>query len=128
MTATTTHIDEAKLGAFMEKALGDAGGAMAMTLAALGDRLGLFATLDQIGPATSERLAGEAGVNERYAREWLRGLTAAGYLDHEPATGEFSLSPEHAQVLAAEGGPAFLGGAYQLTMGYLRPIERLTEA
>jgi SAM-dependent methyltransferase len=128
MTPTTTQapFDEAKLGAFMEKALGDASGAMATTLAALGDRLGLFATLDRIGPATSTRLASEAGVNERYTREWLRGMTAAGYLDH--ADGEFSISPEHAQVLAAEGGPAFLGGAYQLTMGYLRPIERLTEA
>jgi hypothetical protein len=35
---------------------------------------------------------------------------------------------KHAEVLAAEGGPAFLGGAFQLSFGYLHTIERLTEA
>jgi SAM-dependent methyltransferase len=31
-------------------------------------------------------------------------------------------------VLAAEGGPFFLGGAYQLTLSNLRTLDRLTEA
>jgi SAM-dependent methyltransferase len=128
MFTNTTQIDEARLGAFMEKALGDASSTMAVTLAALGDRLGLFAALADGGPATSAELAERAGVNERYAREWLRGLTAAGYLDHERDSGRFSLSPEHALVLAAEGAPVFLGGAYELTLGYLHTIDRLTEA
>ena len=39
---TTETIDEAKLGAFMERVLGNAAGLMASTLATLGDRLGLF--------------------------------------------------------------------------------------
>ena len=125
----TTHtIDEAKLGAFMERVLGDAAGMMASTLATLGDRLGLFRALADAGPATSEELAAIAGVNERYALEWLRGMHAARYVELDRESGRYSLPPEHAQVLAAEGGPAFLGGAFQLSFGYLHTIDRLTEA
>ena len=120
--------DEAKIGAFMERAMGDAAGLMATTLAALGDRLGLFSALADGGPATSGELAERAGINERYAREWLRGMHAAGYLKLDRERDRFALPAENAQVLASEGGPFFLGGAYQLTFGYLRTIERLTEA
>jgi SAM-dependent methyltransferase len=125
---TTQTIDEAKLGAFMEHVLGDAAGLMASTLATLGDRLGLFKALGAEGPMTSAELAAATDANERYVREWLRGMHAAAYVDLDRDTSRFSLPPEHAQVLAAEGGPAFLGGAFQLTFGYLRTIERLTEA
>ncbi len=38
------------------------------------------------------------------------------------------LPAEHAQVLAAEGGPFFMAGAFELTYGYLQPIDRLIEA
>jgi len=124
---STVTIDEAKLGTFMDHVLGDTAGLMSTTLATLGDRLGLFRTLAQ-GPATSGELAAAAEINERYAREWLRGMHAGGYLELERDSGRYILPPEHAQVLANEGGPAFLGGAFQLTFGYLRTIERLTEA
>ncbi len=76
----TQTIDEAKLGAFMERVLGDAAGLMASILATLGDRLDLFKTLAD-RPATSAELAAAADVNERYAREWLRGMHAAGYVE-----------------------------------------------
>jgi 2-polyprenyl-3-methyl-5-hydroxy-6-metoxy-1,4-benzoquinol methylase len=120
-------LDEARVGAFMEKALGDAAGLFAGVLAMVGDRLGLFRALADGGPASPAELAARAGVNERYALEWLRGLRAAGYLELE-ADGRYSLPAEHAQVLAVEGGPFFLGGAYEVTFGYLQPIERLIEA
>ena len=125
---TTQTIDEAKLGSFMERVFGDAAGMMASTLATLGDRLGLFRALADAGPLTSEELAAQADVNERYAREWLRGMYAAGYVELDRDTSRFSLPLEHAQVLATEGGPAFLGGAFQLSFGYLHTIDRLTEA
>ena len=125
---TTDTIDEQKLGAFMQHVLGDAAGLMASTLATLGDRLGLFRALASSGPATSDELAAAAEVNERYAREWLLGMHAAGYVERDGDAGRYSLPPEHAQVLAVEGGPAFLGGAFQLTFGYLRTIDRVTEA
>jgi SAM-dependent methyltransferase len=114
----SAQVDEARVAAFAEKAFGDFTGAMTTALCALGDKLGLFAALAQ-GSATATELARRAGVSERYTIEWLRGLTAAGYLEHDRAGDVFTLPPEHAPALAEEGGPAFLGGAYQETMAML---------
>ncbi len=119
--------DQAKTEAFMEKALGDIGGAMTVGLCHLGDRLGLFRGLAAGGPAGSRELADRLDLNERYVREWLRGLTAAGYLE-EPEPGRFALPAEHAPALADEAGPMFLGGVYQMMPAVLAPYERLVEA
>lgn len=121
-------IDREKLKAFLEKATADTAGLFTSVLCVLGDRLGLFRALAGGGPATSAELAERAGVAERYAREWLAGLAAAGYLDHDPASGRFSLPPEHAAVLADETSLYFLGGAYQNFGGLLGTLPRLTEA
>ncbi|HKO26372.1 MAG TPA: methyltransferase domain-containing protein, partial [Solirubrobacteraceae bacterium] len=67
-------------------------------------------------------------LNERYVREWLRGMTAAGYLDYEPATELFSLPVEHAPVLVQETGPVFFGGVYQELIGALAAMERVADA
>jgi SAM-dependent methyltransferase len=128
MAAIQAPVDEATLCAFMQRTTSDAAGLMAAVLAMIGDRLGLFAALADGGPADSGELAARADVSERYTREWMHGMHAAGYLEVEADSGRFVLPVEHAQVLAAEGGPFFLGGAFQLTLGYLRPIDRLIEA
>ncbi|MBD0421799.1 methyltransferase domain-containing protein [Streptomyces sp. TRM S81-3] len=125
--AAQRALDEAKVEAFMEKALGDISGMMACGLCHLGDRLGLFGELAATGPAGSRELADRLDLNERYVREWLRGLTAAGYLE-EPEPGRFTLPPEHAPALADESGPMFLGGVYQMMPAALAPYERLIEA
>lgn len=51
----------------------------------LGDRLGLYRVLADGGPATSADLATRAGIDERYAREWLEQQTATGLLDVDDA-------------------------------------------
>jgi SAM-dependent methyltransferase len=106
-------IDEAKVEAFMGKVIGDFSGAMMTMYCALGDRLGLFKTLAG-GAATSAELAKRAGVNERYALEWLRGMAAAGYIEHDRASDSYTLPPEHALALAQEGSPMFFGGGFQM--------------
>jgi 2-polyprenyl-3-methyl-5-hydroxy-6-metoxy-1,4-benzoquinol methylase len=47
----------------------------------LGDRLGLYRALHEGGPATSAELAIRAGVDERYAREWLEQQAVTDLLD-----------------------------------------------
>ncbi|MEU3661434.1 methyltransferase domain-containing protein [Streptomyces sp. NPDC032940] len=127
MTTQQHALDEAKVEAFMEKALGDISGTMALGLCHVGDRLGLFKDLAANGPAGSEELADRLGLNERYVREWLRGLTAAGYLE-EREPGRFTLPAEHVPALADEAGPMFLGGVYQMMPAAMAPYERLIEA
>jgi len=126
--AATQTIDEAAVEAFVGRALGDLGGAMTTLFCALGDRLGLFKALAADGPVRSEDLAARLGLNERYVREWLRGMTAAGYLEYEPDSQCFSLPAEHAPVLAQETGPVFFGGVYQELVGSLAALERVTDA
>lgn len=92
-TIEAPQLDEAKLEAFMGQVIGDLSGTMTALFCSIGDRLGLFRDLAEHGPATSAELAGRAGVNERYASEWLRGLTAAGYLELEADTDRYVLPP-----------------------------------
>lgn len=125
--APAPTIDGQRVEAFAEQVLGDLASTMASTLCILGDRLGLFGALAE-GPATGDELAERADVLPRYADEWARGLVTAGYLDHDPSTGRFSLPAEHAAVLADEGGPAFAGGAYQLVKGLLEALEPVERA
>jgi hypothetical protein len=114
-TASTARdqIDEAAVEAFAGKVFMDTVGMAVVGLATIGDRLGLFRALASGGPSTSDELARRAGVNERYAREWLAAMASAGYLRYEPADQRFTLPVEHAPVLVQEGGPHFFGGVQQ---------------
>jgi SAM-dependent methyltransferase len=110
--------------AFAERVVADLAGTMTTVLCALGDRTGLFRELAG-GAATSAELATAAGLSERYVREWASGLYAAGYLDHDPESDRFSLSPDRAAVLADEGGPAFLAGAHAVVRGMVGQLDRV---
>jgi SAM-dependent methyltransferase len=127
-TLEAPALDEAKLEAFMGKVVEDLSGTMTSFFCSLGDRLGLFRNLAEHGPATSGELAQRTGISERYAAEWLRGLGAAGYLEYEADTGRYVLPPEHAEALAREGGPWFVGGPYEMLPGMARTFDALIEA
>jgi SAM-dependent methyltransferase len=100
---------------------------MVTIMASIGDRLGLFGQLAQ-APATSAELAARSHIDERYAREWLSGMASAGYVAYDSASARFALAPEHSPVLAQEGGPFFLGGAYQLLLAELGQYPQLIQA
>lgn len=125
---TRRHLDRTKLDAFSEKAFRDFSGTYVTIMCILGDRLGLFGCLAGQGPATSAELAERASINERYAREWLSALACAGYVDYDPASRRFSLSPEHAAVLADEGGAFFIGGDYEQLPALWGVLDLLTTA
>ena len=127
MTAIDTTPTEAEVEEFVGKVLTDTSAWMTTTLAALGDRLGLWRLL-ATGPATSAELAERAAVDERYAREWLAAMTAGGYVVHDPATGSYTLPASHRPALADEGGPMFFGGVHQEIYGALGAIEQVTDA
>lgn len=68
----------------------------------LGDRLGLYDSLVDGGPLTSAELAAAAGIDERYALEWLEQQTAAGIVrvaDASAGALRFHLPEGHAEVL-----------------------------
>src|SRR5689334_21891213 len=94
-TTSGATADPAKVEAFLGKVFGDTIGLMTTTMASIGDRLGLFKDLARRGPATSVELAERAGVQERYAREWLSAMASAGYLSYYSTTCRFALPAEH---------------------------------
>ncbi len=101
---------------------------MATLLAALGDRLGIFKHLAVDGPATSAELAARAGLDERYTREWLGGMLAAGYLEYDPASERFTLPAEHVPVLATERGAVSFSGLHECLLSQIRVLDQVSRA
>lgn len=121
----TKNIDQDAAEAFSERVGADMSATLVTLMCALGDRLELFKSLVADGPATSEELARRTGTQERYVREWLHCLAAAGYLRYHPSSQTFELPLEHAPALADESGPLFSGGAFQMMLsisGILEPL------
>jgi SAM-dependent methyltransferase len=100
MTDTSTMSPEMPpdVEQFMGELMGILRGSLLSYMIDLGGRTALFASL-AAGPATSERLAARAGLQERYVREWLGAMVTGGIVDHDPETNSFTLPPAHAVVL-----------------------------
>lgn len=77
-------------------------GALSLMIS-LGHRTGLFETLLKTGATTSAGLAGAAGLEERYVREWLGAMTVGRILDHDPGSATYALDKEHAALLTGAG-------------------------
>ena len=125
----TGVLEQAAVEAFAERVLGDYAGANAFFMAGIGDRLGLFKELAANGAATSDELATRTRLQERYLREWLGGMAAAGYLDYDPGTGRYALPADHVPVLAEEAGPFFFGSAFfDFSTNFGETYRRLVDA
>ena len=119
-------IDPQKLDAFMGRFVGDLGAALHAGTVVLGEQLGLYKALAE-APMTSTELAAKTHTSERYVREWLAAQAASGYAMYDPATACYSLSEEQAFALATEGSPAYIPGAFQLTLGALRSVDKIAQ-
>jgi SAM-dependent methyltransferase len=103
---TTTSTEEASTDldfSFLAKAMGWAAAGMASLMTDLGHRCGLFEAAAGAGPLTTAELAERAGCNERYVREWLAAVTAAGIFTYDPGTRTFELPDSIAPFLAGPG-------------------------
>ena len=58
-------IDQGRFEALMGKTLGDIGGAMAVLMAYMGDRLGIYRAMAGGAPATSGEVAAKVGLDEK---------------------------------------------------------------
>ena len=101
---------------FANRLLGALTGAAELFTVELGRQLGLYQAL-RAQPRTPGELAKEAGVDERYAREWLEQQAAAGILTVIEADGTFALPEPVAAVLLDVYGKAYLGADPQFGVG-----------
>jgi 2-polyprenyl-3-methyl-5-hydroxy-6-metoxy-1,4-benzoquinol methylase len=103
--AAAATADAGAVEAFGSRLIGmlDEAGTALMT--SVGHRTGLFDALARLPSATSEELAREAGLDERYVREWLGAMTTARVVAYDPVARRYRLPDEHAALLTRAATP-----------------------
>lgn len=114
--------DPARAEAFGDKLVGILNGGALALMISVGHRTGLFDTLAGLPSADSEGLAREAGLQERYVREWLGAMTVGGIVEHDPESGRYRLPPEHAAVLTRASAADNMG-VFAQYIGVLGSVE-----
>ena len=99
----------------------------------LGDRLGLYQALTDLGSATSAELAGATGTHERYVREWLEQQAATGILVVEdaslaPTERRFSLPAAYREIFLQPDSLNCLTGLIRLAVGAVSPLPAVLDA
>ncbi|ORW41818.1 methyltransferase [Mycobacterium paraense] len=80
-------------------------GASLTLLLSIGHQTGLLDTMAGLPPATSAQIAEAAGLDERYVREWLAGMTTGHVIEYDAVAGTYSLPAHRAGVLTRAAGP-----------------------
>ena len=122
------EIDEARLEEFIHQFAGDFGVALHASTVVVGDKLGLYRALAELGPADATAIAAATNCDRRLVQEWLNAQFVAGYCEYSSESELYSLSPEQAAVLADPGSPAFLVGAMTIAASTAKDEEKIQEA
>lgn len=104
MNDLSRNYETGAAAAFAERMAGVIDNGAQAVMVSIGHRLGLFETLSGRSALTSAELAAEAGLAERYVRDWLAVMVTGRIMTYEPATGRYRLPPEHAACLV-RGAP-----------------------
>jgi SAM-dependent methyltransferase len=99
----------------------------------LGHTLGLYRALAECDTATSAGLAAAAGIDERYAREWLEQQAVCGYLDVAQDSGDartrrYRLPDGAAEVLGEPESLYFMAPLSGLVVGIMQALPQVAEA
>jgi SAM-dependent methyltransferase len=116
---------ETRRDALVERLFTATLGAFDLYAVYVGDRLGLYRALVD-GPLTVAELARIAGIDERYAREWLEQQAVTGILEVEGD--RFSLPPGHDEVLLDQSSLAYAAPFARFVAAVGRPLPQLVEA
>ncbi|MCC7409598.1 MAG: methyltransferase domain-containing protein [Phycisphaeraceae bacterium] len=109
----TMTLDEDRKRAMMERLVRMTNEASMTLMLSIGHRTGLFDVMAQMTPATSERIAREAGLQERYVREWLGAMVTGGVVEYDPVMRTYTLPAEHAALMTRAAGGENLAGSMQ---------------
>jgi SAM-dependent methyltransferase len=128
MTTAEQTIDENKLNEFMGKMVGELGAGISGALVVTGQKLGLYEKLYQHGPVTADQLASISNTAPRYILEWASNQAASGYIEYDPESSTFFLTPEQAVVFADEESPYFMGGGFYSIASIFADEPKVSEA
>ena len=116
-----------KVKIFADKVYGDMAGAMAVGMAYVGVKTGLYRAMNGKGPMRAGEVVDATGLQARYVEEWLKGMTAAGYLQYDSDADTYLLPEEHAFLLASEGTDHFMGGLFYFAAALLGAAPKVAE-
>ncbi len=102
--AAQSHFDSARAQGFAERLLRALNDAALCLMVSIGHRSGLFDVMSRMPPATANDIAVEAGLHERYVREWLGAMVTAGVVEYNVETTRYRLPAEHAAALTRAAG------------------------
>jgi ubiquinone/menaquinone biosynthesis C-methylase UbiE len=128
MAEEKQQLDWDKIKNFSKQVSSDIGAAMFGALSYIGDRLGIFAALAGAGAVTSAQLAEKTGLSERYLREWLSAMAAAGYVNYDASAKTYAMPAEHAMVLARDESPFFAGGFIEMIVPQMSIATKVMES
>lgn len=97
--------DQERAKSFAERFMGTLNAGAICLMTSIGHRTGLFDAMADMTPGTSEDIANQAGLDERYVREWLGAMVTGNIVEHDPATKTYTLPAEHAAFLTRAATP-----------------------
>jgi 2-polyprenyl-3-methyl-5-hydroxy-6-metoxy-1,4-benzoquinol methylase len=121
------EISEDKMHQFLGKVVSDFGASLGSSLAYIGQKLGLYKAMAEVGSISPVELAQQTNTNERYVREWLINQAAGGYVEYDASTGRYSLSAEQAVALTDESSPFYVGGGFFVVKAMNQAVERIED-
>jgi SAM-dependent methyltransferase len=121
-------MDRKAIQDFIEKFMGMTTGAAVLGVIGVADRTGLLRAMAGQGPLGLEAIAAKSRLHERYLREILASLAAAGIVKYRAAEATYELGEEAAACLADERSPYFLGGWPQIIRSILGAVPAVAEA
>src|SRR5689334_6515909 len=124
----TQTIDETKLEQLMGQMVGYMTGAALCFGVWLGDELGLYRAITELGSTTADELADSTGCNRRLVREWLDGQVAGGLLTWDADDDRYSITPEAAMALADDNSPVFVARAMNAIGSVFVDLPKITDA
>jgi SAM-dependent methyltransferase len=116
-----------RLNQLLHQAVNDMGAAAQAPLILIGDRLGLYRAMGDCMPVNAAELARRTGTDERYVREWLNANAAGHYVEYDPASDTYSMTPEQSFALAQDDTAVHLPGFYYMLASIMKDEEKLTE-
>ncbi len=118
-----SELDTAKAEAFAGRMTNMLNDAFLVLMTSVGHQTGLFDSLGEQPPATSDEIAQTAGLDERYVREWLGAMVTGGIVDYDPESRTYHLPPEHAASVTRAAGTDNLATMMQFVglMGTVEP-------
>jgi SAM-dependent methyltransferase len=132
MTIATESVT-AQRDALGERLFASLLGGMELLAVQLGIRLGLYSALRAAGATTAAALAAKAGIDERYAREWLEQQAVSGILVvavecGDPTLRAYALPAGHGEALLDPESPGYAAAMASGLLGLAKTLDAVAAA